>query len=265
MKQGILIIVIILFAFMLFLYFWQRHLIYLPIRNKPNIDDYAVKGLDEVHFKTDDGLTLYAWYKPARPSFPTLVYVHGNAGHIGYRVPIAEAFIHLGFGVFLLEYRGYGGNPGTPHEQGLYKDGNAAIQYLKGQGVLLNQMILFGESLGSGVATQLALNHSVCAVVLLSPYTSMTDLARYHYPWVWLKPWDRFESLKKISRIKAPLLIIHGTKDDIVPIQQARALYSRANEPKQMYEFQDAGHNDLISQPSFFAKILLFSQMHCGQ
>lgn len=217
-----------------------------------------------VTLHTSDGLRLKSWYKPAEGGQPTILYLHGNAGHIGYRMPFARQLIAAGFGLLLLEYRGYGGNEGHPTEAGLYEDARAGMRFLESESVSPSKVAVFGESLGTGVATQLALENSFCAVILQSPFTSLTHLARYHYPWILIPPWDRYDSLERIARMHAPLLIVHGLQDTIVPYEHGKTLYHAAKAPKKMLRFERGGHNTLWSEPFFSQKVIDFIQSHCS-
>ncbi|WP_133128144.1 alpha/beta hydrolase [Legionella nagasakiensis] len=245
------------------IYLRQRHLIYFPLHDMPKPIDFQASDMGVIALKTQDGLQLSAWYKPAVKPHPTVLYLHGNAGHIGYRIPLARQFMNEGLGVLLLEYRGYGGNAGYPSEQGLYMDARAAMHFLKTQGIRPEKVVLYGESLGTGVATQLASEYQVCSMILQSPFTSLTNLARYHYPWIFIKPWDRFNSLKRIKSIHTPLLIIHGERDQIVPHQQGLALYDAANQPKKIYLLPQRGHNDLWGESTFSEEVIRFIKEHC--
>jgi len=239
-------------------YIFQRQFIYLPSTETPRQEDFNAMDMTQVTLTTEDSLKLLAWYKTAKPHQPTLLFLHGNAGHIGYRMPLIRQFIQAGLGILLLEYRGYGSNPGSPSEQGLYQDGRAAMQFLLDQGVTANQIVLYGESLGTGVATKLASEYPVRCVVLQSPFTSMTHLAHYHYPWLILKSWDKFDSLSRMNQINAPLLVIHGKLDTIVPFTQGLEIYKQANQPKSLMTLDKFGHNDLWSAPGFVDRIVQF-------
>lgn len=230
------------------LFLGQRRLLYFPDRAPP---DLALAGLDDMQpaeLATDDGLTLLAWYAPARDaSKATLVYFHGNAGHIGHRAGKARPYLDTGHGVLLVSWRGYGGNDGSPTEDGLYRDGRAAFAFLDQIGVPPETTIVYGESLGSGVAVQMARERRVGGVVLESPFTSIPSVAAHHY---WYVPAaalvrDRFDSLSKIGEIDAPLLVVHGERDRIVPVEFGRELFAAAGEPKRWRGFAHAGHNDL--------------------
>lgn len=226
----------------------QRHLMYFPDRGKPDFTRAGVPTMEQVVATTSDGLDLAMWYHPpARPGAPVVTLFQGNAGNMGHRGFKISPIIAAGFGVLLAEYRGYGGNPGSPTETGLYRDGRAALDVLKRKGIAPGQIVLYGESLGSAVAVQLATERMFRAVVLEAPFTSAADLAASHF---WFVParyllWDRFESLAKIGRIRAPLLVIHGEKDAIVPVRHGRELFAAAPEPKQVRYIPEAGHNDL--------------------
>ncbi|KTC94542.1 alpha/beta hydrolase [Legionella erythra] len=264
MKQFLWALAFVFTLVMLLLYFLQRHLIYFPAKQMPSRQHFHAQGMEDVKLVTSDGLHLNAWYQKATPGKPTILYLHGNAGHIGFRMPLVSGFLNAGYGVLLLEYRGYGGNPGSPSELGLYRDGEAAMTFLLNEGVPSEAVILYGESLGSGIATKLAEQTRFCAVILQSPYTSMAEVARFHYPWILLPPWDKFDSLSRIDRINAPLLILHGRLDRLVPFEQAQVLYKKAKEPKKLIEFADKDHNNLWDK-DFFAQLMQFIHLHCSK
>ncbi len=263
-KQIIISSSAIVIVVMILLYVFQRHLIYFPERLAPRPQDYHANDLQVVSLHTRDGLVLNAWYKPAMNQQATLLYLHGNAGHMGYRMPLARQLIQAGFGILLLDYRGYGGNVGSPTEQGLYEDGRAGLRYLKEQGVRSTQLVLYGESIGTGVATALAVEYPVCAVVLQSPFTSLAALARYHYPWLLIKPWDRFDSLGRVATIHTSLLILHGKQDELVPYDEGVILFNRALEPKKMVSFEQGDHNNLWGYKEFAEEVIRFIQTRCA-
>jgi len=249
---------------MVVLYGLQRTLMYAPSKVTPERKTFQAQDMREVQFTTHDGITLHSWYKSAQKTKPTVVIFHGNAGHIGTRVPLARSFIKEGFGVLLLEYRGYGGNSGNPTEQGLYHDARAAMHFLDQEHVSLQKIVLYGESLGTGVATYIATQYpNACALILQSPYTSMTDLGRYHYPWIPFKPWDKFDSIGHLHAIHMPLLALHGTNDTVVPYQQGLTLFKTANQPKQWIELPGQGHAGLW-QPKFLNTVTTFINLHCN-
>ncbi len=245
LKHIVLFSGIVFLLFLVFIYLFQRNLIYFPAKEEPNRKNFDAEDMQVIKLTTSDRLNLNAWYKPSRINKPTILYFHGNAGHIGYRMYLAREFISQGFGVLLLDYRGYGGNPGSPTEDGLYRDGRAAKHFLQAQNIQNHHIIFYGESLGTGVAIKLASEFSVCAVILQSPYTSLTALARYHYPWIFIPPKDQYNSLGLIKKINSPILFLHGKQDEIVPYDQGLALYNNANKPKEWVEFTNKGHANL--------------------
>ena len=247
----------------LLLYVFQRRLIYFPDQYTPHLQDYHATDMTIETLQTKDHLDLMSWYKPATHNLPTLLFLHGNAGHIGYRMPLVRQFLKAGFGVFLLEYRGYGGNKGSPTEQGLYEDGQTALTFLYQKGINPQKIILYGESLGTGIATKLAAENPIGCVILQSPFTSLVNLSRFHYPWIIIKPWDQFNSLERMKHIHAPLLILHGKLDQIVPFTEGLALFNEANTPKEMIEFDQQNHNDLWDAHDFYEKVIHFLQKYC--
>ena len=252
MLNIIFIVVGLYAAFTGGMYVFQRNLMYYPSTEIPDRSQAGVPDMHDVTLKTEDGLSLLAWYKEASTGQPTIVLFHGNAGHIGYRGYKARMFMDAGFGVLLVEYRGYGGNPGKPSEQGFLADGRAALAFLGQSGVGSHSIVLYGESLGSGVAVQLASdpkNHdSIKAMVLEAPFTSMADVAAHHYPLVPARKLvkDKFDSLSRIGRYSGALLVIHGENDRIVPTSFGRKLFSAAREPKEAHWIPGVGHNDLF-------------------
>jgi uncharacterized protein len=230
-----------------YLYAFQRQLQYFPDRSRPQLGLLAEEGVREVQLITADGLSLLSWYLPPREGRPVILYFHGNGGNIGYRADRMQRFGRDGYGVLLAGYRGYGGNPGSPSEAGLYADAQAALDFLEREGIAVGRLVLYGESLGSGVAVHLAAQQPVAGVILESPYTSVAALAQYHYPYIpaSLLIWDRFDSLSCIGELKAPLLILVGGQDTIVPPRFSKALFDAAPEPKESWLAPDAGHVNL--------------------
>jgi fermentation-respiration switch protein FrsA (DUF1100 family) len=234
------------------LYLYQRQLLYHPDRARPVLGALARLGVREVAVPTADGLSLLAWYLPVRDApgieRPVIVYFHGNAGHIGYRADRIERFAREGYGALLLEYRGYGGNPGEPSEAGLFEDAAAALRFIEAQGVPGRRVVLYGESLGTGVAVRAATTREVGAVVLEAPYTSIAAAAQLHYPFVpaaWLVA-DRYDSLLRIGQVRAPILMLHGARDGIIPLSLGKTLFAAAPEPKEHWVAPQAGHADLV-------------------
>ena len=231
-----------------FMFVAQRRMMYHPDTSAPVLDMAGVPEMSAVTLMTADGLELLAWHRaPVVEGLPTLVYLHGNAGHIGHRGGKVKPYLDAGYGVLLVSWRGYGGNPGSPTEEGLYHDARAALDFLEAQGVPPGRIVVYGESIGSGPAVQVATEREIGALVLEAPLTSAADVAQRHY---WYLParylvLDRYESLAKIGRVKAPLFIFHGERDRVVPVDMGRSLLAAASEPKDARFFAGADHNNL--------------------
>jgi fermentation-respiration switch protein FrsA (DUF1100 family) len=236
-------------VFLLLIWALQRRMIYFPAADVPPPGDVSLSHVVPVTFSTTDGLTLNAWFVPAsaKPARGTVVVFSGNAGNRAYRAPLALALSARGLHVLLVDYRGYGGNPGSPTESGLFADSRAARMYLATHGdVDLSRVIYFGESLGTAVATELAAEHPPLALILRSPFTSMADIGQHHYPALPVRRLlrDRFAAIDHIRHVRVPLLVIAGGRDRIVPIEYSRRLFDAANHSKSMVVIDDADHND---------------------
>ena len=204
--------------------------------------------------ETSYGLKTRGFWYPPQPGKPTIVFFQGTSTHLGHRLFKMVHYQQQGFGVGMVGYRGYNGNPGRPTENGLYSDARHAIKALKDKGVREQDMILYGESLGSGVAVQMALEFPhVKAVILEAPYTSVTDVAAWRYPFLPVRFLlrDRFDSLSKIKQLKMPLLIVHGTEDKRVPFIFGNKLYDAAQAPfKRLINIDKGGHHNLFNYPA---------------
>lgn len=225
------------------LFFAQRNLIYFPDKSSPVV----VAGVRAVSVKSSDGLDLRAWYvPPSKSDGPVILYFHGNAGNFSHRLPKVRAYIRLGYGVLLAEYRGYGGNNGQPTEEGFYDDGRAYARWLLNESPN-SPLIIYGESIGTGTAVQMALEFKHSALILETPFSSLADIAaeRYWFVPVRLLLLDKFDNISKIAKINSPVLIMHGHKDQVIGFNYAKALYNAANEPKEFQEFAEGTHNNL--------------------
>jgi fermentation-respiration switch protein FrsA (DUF1100 family) len=256
--KGAVIVYLMVLAI---LFFAQRQMLYVRTTERPMLNIAALEPKREiVCLATPDGLDLRSWYfPPSRAGAPVVLYLHGNAGDIGNHIPWAKFLIDAGYGVLALEYRGYGGNPGSPSETGLYDDARGAFAFLKQQGIADRNVALFGESLGTGIAVQMATEHDVGAVILRSPYTSIADVAAHelwYFPVRWLVR-DRFDSLSKVGRIHAPLMVFHGEADALIPIALGRRLFDAAPEPKTWLAIPGTGHND-VQTPAAESGVLDF-------
>jgi fermentation-respiration switch protein FrsA (DUF1100 family) len=228
-------------------YLGQRRLMYFPDRAHTLPVQVGLAGVEERVLKTPDGARVVAWYGKARPGEPTLLYFHGNAGSLANRAPRVERFMAQGWGVYMMTYRGYGGGSGSPTEAANVTDARLAYGALVLEGVEPASIILYGESLGSGIAVRLATERTVGGVVLDAPYTSIVDVAAQAYPFlpVRLLLADRYETTKYIAQVKAPLLILHGERDTVIPVAMGREVFRLANEPKRLATFANGGHSDL--------------------
>ena len=236
----------------------QRRLIYFPSPGPvPSAATILPDGQDVV-LETDDGIRLGAWYFPVAGGGPAVLVCNGNGGDRSGRARLAIALNRMGLSVLLFDYRGYGGNPGKPSEDGTAADARAAQAWLAAQPGI-EKIVYFGESLGAAVAVGLAVDTPPAAVILRSPFTSLPDVGAVHYPWLpvrWLLT-DRYPSIDRISSVHVPVMVIAGDRDDIVPDSLSRRLYDAANEPKRYVVVPGAGHNDpeLVDGPRMIGEI----------
>ena len=258
--QLILIIIVIYFSFLVFLYFYQRNLLYHPNENNYSGDKISV-DIEKVKIQTADNIELLGWYHEKNLNdYKTLVYFHGNAGSLENRIHKLNHFQDMNVNFLIIAWRGFNGNKGKPSERGLYVDGKSAIDWLIKKGVDEKNLILYGESLGTGVATHLAQNKNYAGVILETPFTSMVDAAKNFYPYIpinlLLK--DKFENFKKVKNINTPILVMHGEVDQIVPFSMGKKIYEIANNPKYSYftkyddHMMEYDENLVLALKSFF-------------
>jgi hypothetical protein len=234
-------------ALVAILFLAQRQLLYQPDTSPPEPAPLQRAGFRALEATTADGLSLRFWFRPpATPGGLVVVHFQGNAGHLGHRLPLVRPVAEAGFGVALAGCRGYGGNPGAPSEQGLYADGRAVLDALAGLGFPPPRIALWGESLGSGVAVQLARERPVAGLLLQAPYVSVTERAAELYPWLPARTLvrDRFDNLAAIGEVRVPLLIVHGEADRVIPAAHGRRLLAAAPEPKRGLFVAGLDHND---------------------
>lgn len=227
---------------------FQRSFLYHPDRARPWPAGSNLPEMSEVHLGTSDGLTLAAWWSPPREGRPTVIYFHGNAGNRGWQEIKARPYIDAGYGLLIPDYRGYGGNMGKPSEEGLRHDALAARSFVLGQGVAPENIVYHGESLGSGVAVWLASEQAPAGLILEAAFTSIPDVAGRTYWWlpVRLATRDRFTSVRKIDRVRAPTLFLHGEQDTLVPPDQGHALHAASSAAdKTIITFPEALHANL--------------------
>jgi uncharacterized protein len=233
------------FALLLAAYFGQRRLMYFPdpVRTEPT--DIGLAAVSEHVLSTPDGARLVTWWAKAKPGRPTFVYFHGNGGALAARQPRFERFMGEGWGVYMMAYRGYSGSTGSPTEVDNIADALRAYDWIVAQGV--TSIILYGESLGTGVATQVATQRPSIGLILDAPYTSTWEVGALRYPFlpVRLAMWDRYETRRYIRDVRVPVLVIHGVLDPIIPVEMGREVARLAHEPKTLVEFPRGGHIDL--------------------
>jgi hypothetical protein len=228
------------------LYVTQRSLMYFPETVRTTPAQAGLPEAEQITLATADGEQLVAWHVPPRGERPVIVYFHGNGGALRHRVERFRKLAADGVGLLALEYRGYGGSSGSPSETGLIADGEAAYDFAAAR-FAAKDIVLWGESLGAAVAVAIAAARPVGRVILEAPFTSAADVAAAHY---WYMPVrllmkDPFRTDQRIGKVTAPVLILHGVKDEVVPFRLGERLYQLANEPKRIVRFLDAGHDDL--------------------
>ena len=233
------------------MYVFQRSLMYRPGASLPALSDTLVANAQVRRIGAPASENV-SWYLPPTDGNPVIVYCQGNAGTIADRDYKAALFAEAGYGVWLVGYRGFGGNPGAPTEQGLYGDLRDVVTALAEDGVGHSRIVLYGESLGTGVATHIAheMNENgtpARALILEAPFTSMGAAAQGHYRYIPAKLLvrDRYENIAKISDIGAPLLIMHGDNDGVVPQHHGKALFAAAAEPKKGFWPEGGAHSNL--------------------
>jgi fermentation-respiration switch protein FrsA (DUF1100 family) len=290
----LLVVAALLLAPLGLLWAFQRRLIYLPSPGPVPPAATILPGAAEVSFPTADGLRLQGWFVPptpvdrrrpvpgswatlpegaplaagsgeARPegAGPAVLVCNGNGGDRSMRAALAAELSRLGLAVLLFDYRGYGGNPGVPTEDGLATDARAALAYLAGRpDVDPDRVVYFGESLGAAVALRLATERAPAALVLRSPFASLAEVGRHHYPMlpVSLLLRDRYDSVALAGRLAAPLLVVAGTRDRIVPLAHTRRLFEAAPRPKRLVVLEGADHNDpdLLAGPRLVGELRSF-------
>jgi len=254
-------IILAYLAVILFIYFYQRNLLYHPSENNYLNDKINFK-YEEILIETEKNIQIKSWFiKKDLKKFKTLVFFHGNAGNLLNRVHKINELEKLDINILLTSWRGFSGNKGKPTEQNLYSDANKIIKWLGAQEVNYKDIILYGESLGTGVATELASKNNYGGIILESPFTSIKDAAKIYYPYlpVNLLLKDRYDSKSKIKDIKTPILIMHGKMDKIVPQKMGLELFEKANNPKFSYFPNDDDHmmefnSTLLEKISLFLK-----------
>ncbi|MBW1917935.1 MAG: alpha/beta hydrolase [Deltaproteobacteria bacterium] len=223
--------------------------------------DYGLE-YEEVLFTTDDQVQLHGWWVPQPQPSPTLLWFHGNAGNISHRLEnLLLLWRKVGLQIFIFDYREYGRSQGRITREGTYLDASAAYDYVTARlGIASENLILFGRSLGSALAVNLAVKKPCRALIVESAFTSSEDMFRLYAPFVSWRPTVPYDNLGKISQVRVPLLIIHGVYDEVIPFKMGERLFAAANPPKFFYPIPQAHHNDtyMIGGEAYFLRLKTF-------
>jgi fermentation-respiration switch protein FrsA (DUF1100 family) len=244
----------------------ERSFIFFPEKSIQNIPTDVGLSFEDLYISTADGVRINAWYVPYSGANLTLLWFHGNAGNLGHRVDhLRDLHREVGVNVLMIDYREYGRSNGRVSETGTYQDALAAYDYLAKRPELdFSRIVAYGQSLGSAVAVELAVQRPLYGLILEAPFTSIRAMVSFHYPWLPIGGLlsTHYDSLAKIGKVSVPLLILHGDQDEIVPYVQGKKLYEAANPPKQFYTIRGAGHNDtsLVGGIAYFRAIRDFFQ-----
>ncbi len=252
-----LIVVVVLCLYIgvaVIMYVAQRSLMYFPDTTHTTPAEAGLPEAEEIRLKTSDGESIIAWHVPPRDGKPVILYFHGNGGALRYRVERFRRFVRDGIGLVGVEYRGYAGSTGSPSEAGLFADGEAAYAFAAAR-YPAQQLVLWGESLGTGVAVALAAEKPVGRVILEAPFTSAAAVAALHY---WYLPVrflmkDQFRSDQRIGKITAPVLILHGVHDQVVPYAMGERMFELTKARRHIVRFLDGGHEDLDANGALHA------------
>ena len=222
---------------LVFLNFYQRKLLYHPNIDRYIEEDSFVSEIEKVNIFTSDNQTILGWFYKKNPSKKTILFLHGNAGSLENRIYKLNYFKDLNLNFLIIAWRGFSGSTGKPSEKGLYEDATSAVKWLESNEIYQNNIIIYGESLGTAVGVEIAQNKNFAGIILESPFTSMIEVGKKHYPFLPVKLLlkDKYESINKIKNINSPILIMHGKKDKIVPFKMGEKMFKEANSPKSSY------------------------------
>ena len=246
--KVIIAVLIVYIGITCVVYAMQRTLVFSAVTERILPDASTNPRMEEITLKNKAGERLFSWHGQAPANRPTVLYLHGNGGSVGTRQSVQRQFLEKDYGIFMAGYPGYGGSDGAPTEAGLLEAAELAYRHLIESGVAAKQIIIFGESLGSSVATQLAKKVSASALVLAAPMHSIREIAKAQYPFlaIGLLLKDPFLTFEHIGDVDEPVLVFHGSADQAIPIDSGKRLFALANEPKQFHTIDSAGHNNLF-------------------
>ena len=237
-------VIVIYLILLTLIYINQRKLLYLPSENN-YLDDPINFTYNEFFIEVDKDIKIKSWLiEKDLKKYKTILFLHGNAGNLFNRSYKLNRLNELNLNVLIISWRSFSGNPGKPNETNLYGDAKKAVKWLNDKGVETENIILYGESLGTGVAVEIGQTNKFNSIILESPYTSMVKAAKIYYPYLPVKFLlkDKYESEKKIKNIKTPILIMHGKKDNIVPFYMGKKLFEIANKPKKFLQIEEDDH-----------------------
>ncbi len=219
---------------------------YYPEKESHSLEYYNLKDTEEITLTTEDGVKLQAWYRKPSDGEHMVIFLHGNAGNIEDRADKLEQLIDMGYGFVIPAWRSFGKSKGIPTMQGLYLDAEAAINFVHERGYKLDNAIIIGESLGTGIATEMATRHKFKGLFLITPYKSIAQRAGELYPMMAFKHLtkDNFNVIDKIASINQPVLIIHGANDKVIPHSHSEEIFVKACEPKKLIIYPEVGHSD---------------------
>ena len=260
--KSFFLLIVIYVGITVVVYFYQRKLLYHPFSAEIT-GEGLIHNFETINFKTSDNFVLKGWFHLKNSNKKTILFLHGNAGNLDNRIDKLNSLGSMDINFLIISWRGYSGNSGNPSEAGLYKDVLGGIKWLNEKGISNDQIILYGESLGTAIATEVGQNENFAGIILEAPFTSMVDMGQKIYPIFPVKFLlkDKYESKNKIKNIKSPILIMHGEADKIVPFRMGKKMFELANEPKFSYFSKYDDHmmefnKDLINSINLFIKSL---------
>lgn len=261
MKRILVLIVAVYLVVLTVLYINQRNMMYHPAKQKHELAYYKIDNAEEITLVTGDNIKLQAWFRKPDNDKDMVILLHGNAGNLENRVDKLRQLSDMGYGFIIPAWRGFGKSAHFPTEEGLYLDAEAAISYIQSKGYNLLDTIIIGESLGSGIATEMSVRYNFKGLFLITPYTSIADRADEIYPYVFAQylTKDNFKVLSNIAKINQPLFMIHGTEDKVVPYTHSEKIFSAAKDPKEIVIYEGVGHSNYDVKDAFLRMQKFFS------
>ncbi len=261
MKRILVLIGLVYLIILAVLYINQRNMMYHPVKQKYELGYYKIDKAEEITLVTKDNIKLQAWFRKPDNNKDMIIFLHGNAGNLENRVDKLRQLSDMGYGFIIPAWRGFGRSADFPTEKGLYLDAEAAISYIQFKGYNLSDTIIIGESLGSGIATEMSVKYNFKGLFLITPYTSIADRAGEIYPFMFTQylTKDNFKVLSNIAKINQPLFIIHGTADKVVPHSHSEKIFFEAKDPKDIVIYEGIGHSNYDVKDAFLRMQRFFS------